>query len=787
MAEDIVTILSVETGGSEKTIKALKEEIKELKKTLETTTIGSESFKKASKDLAMAQNELKSALERTKQTAEVADGSYNALVATMAELKKQWKATSDEVERSEIGAKIDEINSQLKELDASIGNNQRNVGNYKQDFIDAMAEMKQEGVNFGNELSNLNKKTEVTKNALDGVGQVASGVASGFAAIQGVSALFGIENENLEKSLVKVQSAMAIAQGIGGMKGLVEGGTKLIAAFRASRMASAALETQTTATSTAMTASAGATNVATGALQGFKAALISTGIGALVVALGTLIGYLLTLGDTTEEVVDDFDSAQKAVDDFVNKIEKLKNTNDYAINLKIAGGASDEDIWLERRKAAREVWLQAERDANDIRKKYGEESEEYEKAMEQVNNYKSALQKVNQDYNIWLTEQRTKEYEQAQAINERAIESQIDTKEEELAILEEKYKQEKELLIAHNLSTAALDEEYLQKRKEIEEKYNEPSEAQKIAEEARKAVIDTKEEELRELENIYLERKALLEKEGIDAVNLTEVYQQERQAIIDKYDNAEKQKAEEKARFLDRLRTSMGGEEQEIAEIDRLFEQYKNQFQLNAEELFILEEWKQSELAKIRDKYREQEQSKEWVFLQNMTEDTKALIANTTQSVASAAAGASQILSALAASQDQTTREGFEKAKNMQIASATMNMLAGITAALSGLFTTKTGPWDLVLAAIQAATIATTGGIQIANIRKQTYNNSGGGNVGTIPNIPMNDIMPIQYTRELMTDTELTDINREQRVYVLESDITDVQDNVKVKEENSSF
>jgi len=40
-------------------------------------------------------------------------------------------------------------------------------------------------------------------------------------------------------------------------------------------------------------------------------------------------------------------------------------------------------------------------------------------------------------------------------------------------------------------------------------------------------------------------------------------------------------------------------------------------------------------------------------------------------------------------------------------------MLVGITAAISGLFTTKSGPWDIALAAIQAAAIAASG---IANI-----------------------------------------------------------------------
>ena len=41
-----------------------------------------------------------------------------------------------------------------------------------------------------------------------------SGVAGGFGAVQGAIALFGVESENVQKTLLKVQSAMAISQGL---------------------------------------------------------------------------------------------------------------------------------------------------------------------------------------------------------------------------------------------------------------------------------------------------------------------------------------------------------------------------------------------------------------------------------------------------------------------------------------------------------------------------------------------------------------------------------------------
>ena len=41
-----------------------------------------------------------------------------------------------------------------------------------------------------------------------------SGVAGGFSAVQGAIALFGVESKEVEKTLLKVQSAMAISQGL---------------------------------------------------------------------------------------------------------------------------------------------------------------------------------------------------------------------------------------------------------------------------------------------------------------------------------------------------------------------------------------------------------------------------------------------------------------------------------------------------------------------------------------------------------------------------------------------
>lgn len=80
------------------------------------------------------------------------------------------------------------------------------------------ARLKQGVDNINESLDDL--KPEATLGAF---GRVATGAASGFAAAQGAAALLGDENEELEKTLVKVQAAMAFSEGLKGLSDLGKG------------------------------------------------------------------------------------------------------------------------------------------------------------------------------------------------------------------------------------------------------------------------------------------------------------------------------------------------------------------------------------------------------------------------------------------------------------------------------------------------------------------------------------------------------------------------------------
>ncbi len=136
------------------------------------------------------------------------------------------------------------------------------------------------------------------------------GVLDGFQAVEGGLGLIGIEGEAVQEAMVRVQSAMAFSQGLQGVleardsfkqfgtviKDVVAGLFKKNAVTAAGAAVdktnvavTAAQGVASTGLATAQTGVAVSTGVASNAMKLFRVALISTGIGAIVVAVGLLI------------------------------------------------------------------------------------------------------------------------------------------------------------------------------------------------------------------------------------------------------------------------------------------------------------------------------------------------------------------------------------------------------------------------------------------------------------------------------------------------------------------
>jgi hypothetical protein len=107
------------------------------------------------------------------------------------------------------------------------------------------------------------------------------GLASGFELAQGAAALFGEENEDLQKALTKITAATAVANGVQQIAILLkeENATKTLIQTKAEAAYAAVVGTST------------------GALKAFRIALAATGIGLVIVAIGALIANFDKLKD----------------------------------------------------------------------------------------------------------------------------------------------------------------------------------------------------------------------------------------------------------------------------------------------------------------------------------------------------------------------------------------------------------------------------------------------------------------------------------------------------------
>ena len=203
-------------------------------------------------------------------------------------------------------------------------------------------------------------KTVNAVKAFDSINQVAGGLAGGVSAVSAAFTLFGKDTENLEKTMVKLQAAIAIVQGIGGLKGLGEGVLNGVKAFKALAVS---MGTATTAT--------GGLSVAMGVL---RTAIISTGIGALVVALGMLVDWAIKAASSTNDLKDSIADLNDATDVWGTKYADA-NTQIAALDRKrerelAEGKKSEIQIWKDYADAIWQIGAELWSDFGEVQKQY---------------------------------------------------------------------------------------------------------------------------------------------------------------------------------------------------------------------------------------------------------------------------------------------------------------------------------------------------------------------------------------------------------------------------------
>ena len=215
------------------------------------------------------------------------------------------------------------------------GNTEQALGSLKTQLRQATAEVQALSEKFGatseqaveaaKRASQLKDAIGDSKNLIDAFNpdtkfkafsQTLSSVAGGFAAVQGALGLLGAEGEDVQKTLAKVQSALALSQGLEQLGDLGD-------AFKNVK------------------------TVAIDAFKGIKAAIGSSGIGLLVLALGAIVAYW----DEIKAAVSGVSVEQKKLTEETNKNLKAQQEKLQAIDsqdniLKLQGKSEREILGI---------------------------------------------------------------------------------------------------------------------------------------------------------------------------------------------------------------------------------------------------------------------------------------------------------------------------------------------------------------------------------------------------------------------------------------------------------
>jgi hypothetical protein len=146
------------------------------------------------------------------------------------------------------------------------------------------------------------------------------GVLNGFQAFEGALGLVGVEGEAVQETLLKVQSAMAVSQGIQGLMEAKDSFKQLGA-------------------------------VAVDALKGIRTGVAATGIGVLLVAVGTLVAYWDDIKEAMSGVSEEQEKLnEQAVKNYETAKESLQLLNSQDNILKLQGKSEREILQIKIKK-----------------------------------------------------------------------------------------------------------------------------------------------------------------------------------------------------------------------------------------------------------------------------------------------------------------------------------------------------------------------------------------------------------------------------------------------------
>jgi hypothetical protein len=774
MAEEIIFKLGVDTGDSAAQVGAIDKEFDALRKSIKDTE---KEVDNLSKDFGA-----------NSQQAEAARKKLSNLNQSYKELSK---AATD------VSAKFEDVYGELQPLTTRMGEaedrlyelalaGKTNTKEY-QDLLETVARYRQTQIETDRVVDNA-AQTFTQK-----LGGAIQGAASGFQLVQGASALFGEESEELEKTLLKVQAAMALADGIEGVRQALPMFTnfaqavkgKVLGAFTSLTTAQIA-NAQATGTMTALQkVYTFIVGTSTGAMKGFKVALATSGIGLVVVALGMAAEAMGLFGSSTDKTTEALEKQNaeeekglSLLNEVIGASERKRNAKKGGLNdlekelaLSKAKGVSDAELYkLERDVLDKQLFnAQVRYNSYDLLSK--KEREQARATHDEISGLKLSMQVLDTEFYAKSKEKREKANEEATKTRQEEHKKQLEEiKQNNLKKIE---LENARILEQENLENEYYDSFKTQQELEVQavrDKYNKiietttDNETLKLARQKELDVIANKYKV--ENDKIESDRLSNIDKQYEDYYNqyydaTTAAYQKEQDAVNEKYFyliekakeygletiELEKKRQEE----LDKIQTP---EKQAINEFKNLYRELSTAIQTSTEiDLNNLQTKHSSELELLKDNYGEKENYADLEYGLKMRQynEEKAII--------------------------DRQRAFAEFQKKIAIVQTTIDTAKALSATISGAASAASagGPAaPFLLAGYIASGVAT---ISTAYAKVKTLLNS-----------PMPSIQPPKMPRDMKDgisgdvsngETQTIQAQSTYKVVVVDSDITNMQNKTK--------
>ena len=611
-----------------------------------------------------------------------------------------------------------------------------------------VAELKDQMEDFNQRVAALNP------DKFAAIGTVVKGLAGGIQAAQGAMVLFGSESEDVQKALLKVQGAMAFAQGVDQLMQMQNSFGAL-----ATKIKGPVVKAFTT----------------------LRGALIATGIGALAVGVGLLLanfekvsewimkspfGFLAKgIGQVVTAITDFLGITSQAERD-LEKMEKATTKSNQELSRQVEvltalGGKEKEVYELKKRQAENELNILRETlkakgkltddewaKFNDLKNKqkvltieYGnfEKQQAEKKKKEDEAAAKEAAAKAQENYKKNIENERKALQDLAE---ERRKQLELNAKDER-ALADIKYNNDLERLKVAKANDLRQENLTASARQAIKDKYAVLEVNAKIEHDKKIKDLDQKaqDERLKQQEDFENKRKELTDKEISDTVAATDDFY--------------------KAEQLKLTQRNADADEFAALELQRLEAQLQNAKDYGQStvdlELQIAQKKKE-----IRDKDIEEQKQAELQKIELAKGGFQAI---------------GELATAFAGSSEEAQRRAFEINKAASIATAIIDTYTAAQGAYKSQMAIAT-PDAPVRAAVAAGIAIAQGLARVAQIKKTQFQSkdAAGGGAGGGGGVPTAPALAPTVGGGLPDEQQFGGMGR---VYVLEGDITKTQTRVR--------